>query len=663
MRRKAGLIGASLLGVTALGAVAGNLAADRAAEVSFSRIAAKSGSLSAAEINARPWRGETHLKGLAWQAPGLSVHIGSLTLAAPNPLFSFVTPAQAQAGKAGAENVTIEAGLTTYRIKRIDLSGTSLSDADLRALFDRANTAPLADRLAKLTARALTAPEIIVETKQGAATQTIIYRDVTLGDVVNGKAGVASANGVSFTINGGPDGDISGAYGRMSAKALDLVLAARVMTETRKDPSEPKKPLYESFTVDGFTLANAKIHAEINIKSLSGHDIKARALSVPPGAGRGTSSPEQGEKPGAQEGPVLAGFLSDLLDSFDIGGIEANDLKLTMVSDDHPVRIALARALISHYEGFKFGEISLEGLVLQAEASKIDLSGLTLRGLDFQTARAALANVATNHPISANASAIPNVESIALTKLDVNVPEHKTDEGALNPSIAFGLARFDLKGSNQGDGIPTQLNAAIDHLSFDLIHTEDNTLKDIAALGYAKLDLSSELALTFNAKAQELTLSNISLSGADMGTVKIAAHLDNVTKEVMSPDPNIAQAAALGAVLKRIDLRVENAGLFEKTLAAQAANQDRSIADMQQTYATAASLILPVMLDNGPAAKAIGAALAKFVADPKSLRLVAVAPSGLSVADLGLIQQPGALLQKLNVEVFADEDAPTEGKK
>jgi len=102
-------------------------------------------------------------------------------------------------------------------------------------------------------------------------------------------------------------------------------------------------------------------------------------------------------------------------------------------------------------------------------------------------------------------------------------------------------------------------------------------------------------------------------------------------------------------------VRIENAGFFERAIAAQAERQNKSADVLRQTYARAAIAFLPALLDNGPEAKAIGSAVAKFVAQPKSLHLIVVAPEGLGLSDLTSIQAPGALLKKLDIKVTANE--------
>ena len=56
-----------------------------------------------------------------------------------------------------------------------------------------------------------------------------------------------------------------------------------------------------------------------------------------------------------------------------------------------------------------------------------------------------------------------------------------------------------------------------------------------------------------------------------------------------------------------------------------------------------------------PPARVLGSALAKFIAAPKNFSLQALASEGVGVADLALVQTPGALLKKIEITAAANQ--------
>ena len=168
-------------------------------------------------------------------------------------------------------------------------------------------------------------------------------------------------------------------------------------------------------------------------------------------------------------------------------------------------------------------------------------------------------------------------------------------------------------------------------------------------MGYARLDLSSRLDVDWNKASGELAIDLLFFDAADMGSVNLAAQFANVTQDLASRDEQVAAAATRSVLIKKLDLRVENAGLFDRALAVQAKNDKQSIDEARQTDILRATLLLPTLLGNEPAARALGSALAKFIAAPKNFSLQALAPEGVGVADVELVQTPGALLKKIRL--------------
>ncbi len=191
-----------------------------------------------------PWRGDARIVGLGWRRGDVSLRVSVLKFAA-SPLLPPVAAALAGTGSASAEDITLEAGSSIYKIKRIDLAGASLSSADLRQIFDAKQAKTLVERLARLSATTIAMPELTVVTKVGDGTRKYVYRDITLNGVVSGKAVAASAAGASFSFSDPNVGDAAGAYGQISAKNVDLVLGAKLLTQTRDQPDAPKLPLYD----------------------------------------------------------------------------------------------------------------------------------------------------------------------------------------------------------------------------------------------------------------------------------------------------------------------------------------------------------------------------------------------------------------------------------
>ncbi len=586
--------------------------------------------LSFERIVDQPWRGDARILGLALRRGDFSVHVGSLTFEASSALPP-VAAALAGAGSAHAEDITVEAGQSIYRIKSVNLDGASLSDAALAHIFDRAAPQPLATRLGQLSATAITIPELTVETKFGAAKQSFIYREIALTSVVDGKAAAASAAGASFSLSNGERGDVEGAYGPMAAKNLDLVLGARIVAEAREEAAAPKLPLYDSLSIEGFHLGGP--HFGLDVKNLTAAAAKGRPQAAEPGNGRPSSSDAKEQS-------------FRVLDSFEIDDVAASGIRIDLNKDgEAAASLTIERARTPRLDGFRIEAVDGQNLALQRPFGRIVAESASFRGLDL----AAIASA--GHASERLADAKPGFEEIVLTRLSGENDEPVEDQS--RAASSFKIDRLGVKSLPPQTGSATGLDVAMDHFTYPL--SGAGPFGNLAALGYSTLDLSSRLSVVWTESTGELAIKDFTLDGAGMGSLRITGLVGNVTQNLASDDDEVAAAAARNILVKKLDIHLENAGLFDRSLAAQAKKQNKSVDEARQSDLMAASFVLPSLLGNEPSARLIGSELAKFIAEPKNFSLVAQSREGFGLADLELVKTPRALLKKIEVSASANE--------
>jgi hypothetical protein len=649
MLRTAAFLG-SLLIVASIAEAAFHCSANRAARAEFAELARELPGLATANVRTDPWRGMT-IEGLTFRRGGLRFEVGRINLPFATPQSFFVSAAQAQdivapTGTISAENIEIDVGPMHYTIKRIELSGTSLTKADLEAIVDPKSMITVADRIGKLSASQIKLPEIAMETTLTGQTERDSYRDITLNDVVHGHVGSLVIGALTSNLTSPEAGTMQTTYGPTKMTGLDVVLAARVISEARKSDDEPLTTLYKSLEIASSRILMEKSNLEIDMGGLSAKDMKARPLRIPP-----TTAVSLLAAPDADSNRRLNDFVADVLDSFEVGKLDVTDLRLTVTDKDAPGTGTLGRFYLSQMAHSKIMELGFENLGVEAQGSTVKIGSVNLHDIDL----IALRDLAKSSNGQFSGAAHPRASiasEVDLNGIDVDAAEAKTAGGR---HTRFKLSKLDLISTDPVDGIPTHFSTVIDHFILDLHDLSGSQLDDVAALGYDKIDLSSRLDAHFDASKQELGVDELSLSGIDMGVVKIACSFGNVSKDLFSADQAQIEAAALSVLIHRVEIRVENSGLFERLIAQTAKNSNKSLDQVREAYVAAAALGVPALLGDGPAARAIGTAVAKFIAAPRNLRIVAVARDGLGAADLALIQNPNALMNKLSVEAAADE--------
>jgi hypothetical protein len=174
--------------------------------------------------------------------------------------------------------------------------------------------------------------------------------------------------------------------------------------------------------------------------------------------------------------------------------------------------------------------------------------------------------------------------------------------------------------------------------------------------GYRDLDLDVAADASLDEKARDLSLREITVTGRDIGTVRVSGTLGGIGPELFSGTLPAATMLMFSGSAKTLELTVENAGLFERFLTAQSKDLSLKPDELRKEYVTASLLGVPIILGNSAAAKGIGAAMGQFVMKPGKLVVHAKAkePAGIGFIDLGAARSPAAVLDRLDVEAKAN---------
>ena len=178
----------------------------------------------------------------------------------------------------------------------------------------------------------------------------------------------------------------------------------------------------------------------------------------------------------------------------------------------------------------------------------------------------------------------------------------------------------------------------------------------LPAFGYGDLSFDMAADAAWDDAARTVALRDVTVSGKDIGSVKLAALFGGIGPELFSGSASAQTMLLFSGNARTLDLTVENAGLFERFLTAQAKELSLKPDELRKEYVTASVLGVPVILGNGPAAKDIGAAMGQFVMNPGKLTIHAKSkePTGIGFVELGTASSPAAVLERLDVDAKAN---------
>lgn len=580
------------------------------------------------------------LDGLTFRARDLALRIGHLKLhpAAHGVFASFFLAADSGTpapGTVSADDVSIDTDALHATIKHIELSGTDLSKADLLALFDAHSKVPAAERLAKLSAAHIAIPEVVLDVKPtadapstgqdgaGALGEKITYRDINLDAVVRGRAQKAAITATSAVIQSTDSGEMQIALGPAQFSNLDLVQLAALLSAPGTNLPDSTKALCDSVAIEGVKITVPDTKADMGMGSVSMTNVKVHATPQTTKTANGIKEP--------------TGFAY-AYDRFDVASLDFTDLRFSASSGSTAWQGRIGHGTLSRMIADKVSDAEFTDFSVTSDGSVVRVGRLGWHGPPAQ---------ATQPDTAADQ------QKIVGDNLEIDLANMPSPASAT--PARFLLGHVELTSNGPADGLPSEVHATLDHLSFDLAGVKEGDFAQIAALGYGKLDLSSQLKAHFDNSAHQFDLNALSFTGVDMGTVQLSGRFDQVTKGLFSGDQADLEAAVVRVLLRRLEIRIENAGLFDRLVAAEAKRQGVSDSDVRKQLTDAAASAVPALLNHGRGSDAVVAALTKFIANPKTLRLSVTSADGISALEAFLIKDPAALMDRLQIEAVADQ--------
>ncbi len=565
-------------------------------------------------------------------------------------------------------DVSLPLGDTVLKAPRVTVSGTRLSKDDLLALL-RPGPEPVAGRLARLDAASLVIPELRFEGVVKGTRDSVTYSNVIAKDVRAGRIADLTATGAILTVEGERKG--AGSYGPLQATDLDLTALARLYAESG-DGKGALQRIYGAFSLSDLAFVDTNGTA-VKFARIQGRDLSARPV---PGGWAGAlaslTAPGLAEAPPATRAKASA-TAADLAESVTLGSFEATGVSIQSTKAPAPSDLGIARIRSGG------SEASLEDITFTSGGVAAKVARLSLNGFSLAPTIAALRTFATKPDATDDDLRLltPTIGTLSLSDLSLDLPGDPAAKADLtakprdpavpdplvqNPAaktapMHVGLRTAAINFGPPRDGVPTA--GRIDLTGLTLPASAVAGIPGLGSLGlygYGDLDLTAVADTSWDAATKELKFGEISISGKDMGTVRINGLLGGIGPEVFDTDPGVSGFAMLSATAKALDVTIENTGLFERFIAAQSKVLSLKPEELKQEYATASLYGVPAILGNAAGAKAIGTAMSQFVAKPGSLSLH-IRPkngTGIGMLEFSAAPTPAAVLDRLTVDAKAN---------
>lgn len=553
------------------------------------------------------------------------------------------------------DNVTVTVDTVTYRMPRIVFEGTSLSRAELMALFDTKAPEPLHARLARLSATRITAPRLEMTQKAKDASATYAYSNIVLENVAAGRIASGTAEGGTFEVKEEDEVSGKGEHGRLTLKDIDLTFAARMYAEAG-GPSAEMRTIYGLIALENLTFTDDE-SATVRIGRLSATDVRARLTNPSWGEmSKAMAALESGDKAPKEDQAKILRLVGEMFGAMSVAQMEMTDI-IGTDEEDKDSRMTVSRVA---YLGGGVGETRIEGVAVTSSEGSVRLGLLSFRGFSLGPVMEGLQRIAGKSESDLTAAElrglVPTLGTTRLVDLTMDLPS-TSDPDDVKKRNRVSVREASIEPGPQRNGIPTSLKLGVSNLTADLTpDLQDSGLKVLSDMGYRSVDLSWTASAAWKEETKELAIEDFAVSGRDMGRIAVRATAGDVGPDVFNPDSAIALVSLLGASARSLEVTVQNGGLYERLLAQEAKTKRKSPDSLRAEYGAMATLGIPMMLGGTPQARSVGETVGRFLAKPGTLRLSATPkdPRGLGVTELMSVRDPMGLLQRVDIKATQD---------
>lgn len=563
------------------------------------------------------------------------------------------TPATETSSPASPAEISVD-------IPTIDAVDSNVDEATLRSIFS-GNVIDNADALAGLSATSITIPEITLSsttTIEGETTEaTVTFSDLVLSDVSAGTAASVSLAGMS--LDAGENG--SADFGTLSASTFNIAGVLGLYGLVDAGGQTDLATIYTDFSFAGGTFEAPEVSCSMG--SMSVAEFKARPLSH--SFAEIMAMAESLEAAGDdQPSPELAGdalrMYVDLFTAFESSPAEFAGFDCSGVDDEgRDLTFTIAGMSMGGMSPGVYPEISMDGLDVTVEGDgSVKVGNMTFKEMDLSAPIAAIegAPAAIDEAwFTANARAlIPAFAGFAFSDVAVDVPDPEADGERIQASIGA----FDLSLADYRNGIPTNVVTTASNILVKLPEdSSDEQVQQLLDLGVTDIDAGFAIDASWNEADNTIAVNELSITGADLATIKLAGTITNATEALFAIDENEMLAAAMGVAISQLTLDVTDAGLSDIILARVAADQGSDPATMRPVFAGLAEGTVVGLLAGAAEAQKVGAALNAFVSGKAkylTIEMTAKEEPGLSLIDfMAAESDPTSLIGKVTIDATA----------
>lgn len=571
------------------------------------------------------------------------------------------------AGPAAAETLTVNDISIPIgdgiEITSVSVEDGNLSEEGLRALLSENPAASLAS-LATLDAKSITIPEIrytmpSVGTETEPVKVSVVYRDLVLTNISDGIAESAVLG--SSSIEGAKD--VAFEFGEITILDFDIGALLGFYGFTDGTVFTEMTEVYSNFTFAGGSVTAPVVNCDIG--GATGGAFAARPLSMSMTDMTAlTQELEAAQAAGTEPTPeqisTLVLFYADMLTAFTSDPMTFEGFDCTGTGEKGETFAVSSSAFnVDSFEPGIYPAFGLDAFEVTVEgenAGSISFGNFTFKSIDFNDAIAAIRAAATLDAAWFETNwrlLVPAFEGMSMTELAVDIPNPE----AAGERIQASMADLDITLGAYVNAIPSDVAMSIVDLVVPLPADGEPPIAELRARGINSLTLDAATSMIWNEADQTITVRDLALDAAELGSIRISGTLGNATEALFGDTEAEAMMAAQMLTIKDLTITLDDGGISGLIVAAASAEAGQPEGALRTQVSGLVQGMTLAILGNTDEALVAAQSLGKFLggkARNVTVTLTATDPAGLGLVDLAAFEQdPTALSGKVTIAATA----------
>lgn len=468
----------------------------------------------------------------------------------------------------------------------------------------------------------------------------LAFESIALSDIANGK--IANAELTATRVNLQPPASEEPSEQAFLAASIklnniDIDPYLRLFEKSaylEAGSSKPWKNLIERASVDGVRIKSGSTVSELGNVSLSAFKVRQFNEELTDIFDRAAIDPNFI----TQDRNAAMRVANAVRNSFAFDEIAISKLNLSVPNREGQTKIALSGGTLSNLTAAHVDSIGLDELSLTDDGGGVTVGKLALRDINLP---------APIDPADAAAPTVPTVGGFTASNLAAKLGTTKFSVEGIDLTMAYFIG-----------SVPTNLRATVDHVKFAVDEITAPGLRDtLKGLAYNDVDLSLKLSGAWQDSASAVAFDNISIQGADMGTIQLSGSLKGITRASFQNPQNTLSQELGAAGVQNLRLSFSNNTLFERFIKEAARQNNKSEDELKRILSSNMSAIMSQIEQPAVRNKFMLAAVS-FINNPKVFDILT------TTSDVTPIQNiVAALSEPYRLPVLLKLDASANGRK